>query len=86
MRTEVLHRGRGCGSCNSTGYRGRFAIHEVLKIDDRLRQMVADSASVEELRTAARERGLVQLMEDGLLKVSQGLTTLQEVLRETVAH
>ncbi|MBY9077579.1 Flp pilus assembly complex ATPase component TadA [Paenibacillus sp. HN-1] len=86
LRTEVLHRGRGCGSCNSTGYRGRFAIHEVLKIDDRLRQMVADSASVEELRTAARERGLVQLMEDGLLKVSQGLTTLQEVLRETVAH
>lgn len=86
MSTEELHRGGGCGSCNSTGYRGRIAIHEVLTIDDHLRQLITDSASVEELRTAAKERGLVQLMEDGLLKVSQGMTTLQEVLRETVTH
>jgi type IV pilus assembly protein PilB len=58
----------------------------VLAVDDHLRQLITDSASVEELRSAAKERGLVQLMEDGLLKVSQGMTTLQEVLRETVSH
>ncbi|MEK3900565.1 GspE/PulE family protein [Paenibacillus sp. FSL R7-0179] len=86
LRTDILHRGSGCGSCNSTGYRGRLAIHEVLTIDDQMRQLVTDSASVEELRSAAKSRGLVQLMEDGLLKVSQGMTTLQEVLRETVSH
>ncbi|MEK5036015.1 ATPase, T2SS/T4P/T4SS family [Paenibacillus sp. FSL R7-0302] len=86
LRTDILHRGSGCGSCNSTGYRGRLAIHEVLTIDDHMRQLVTDSASVEELRSAAKVRGLVQLMEDGLLKVSQGMTTLQEVLRETVSH
>lgn len=86
LRTDILHRGSGCGSCNSTGYRGRLAIHEVLIIDDQMRQLVTDSASVEELRSAAKSRGLVQLMEDGLLKVSQGMTTLQEVLRETVSH
>ncbi|NQX47220.1 Flp pilus assembly complex ATPase component TadA [Paenibacillus tritici] len=86
LRTDTLHRGSGCGSCNSTGYRGRIAIHEVLTIDDYMRQLITDSASVEELRSAAKVRGLVQLMEDGLLKVSQGMTTLQEVLRETVTH
>lgn len=86
LRTDNLHRGSGCGSCNSTGYRGRLAIHEVLTIDDHMRQLVTDSASVEELRSAAKVGGMVQLMEDGLLKVSQGMTTLQEVLRETVSH
>ncbi|AHV99326.1 MULTISPECIES: GspE/PulE family protein [Paenibacillus] len=86
LQREVMHRGRGCGSCNTTGYRGRIAIQEVLTIDDHLRQLITNSASVEELRNAAKERGLVQLMEDGFLKVSQGLTTLQEVLRETVSH
>ncbi|WP_150270461.1 GspE/PulE family protein [Paenibacillus tepidiphilus] len=86
LKSEVLHKGRGCGSCNSTGYRGRIAIHEVLTIDDYLRQLITDSASIEEMRSAAKARGLIQLMEDGLLKVSQGMTTLQEVLRETVSH
>lgn len=86
LRSDLLHKGKGCGNCNSTGYRGRIAIHEVLSVDDHLRQLITDSASVEELRSAAKERGLVQLMEDGLLKVSQGMTTLQEVLRETVSH
>lgn len=86
LRSDMLHKGKGCGNCNSTGYRGRIAIHEVLSVDDHLRQLITDSASVDELRLAAKERGLVQLMEDGLLKVSQGMTTLQEVLRETVSH
>jgi type IV pilus assembly protein PilB len=86
LPADELHRGRGCGSCSSSGYRGRIAIHEVLSIDDHIRQLITNTASVEELRAAGKERGLVQLMDDGLLKVSQGITTLQEVMRETVSH
>ncbi|MNE70254.1 Type II secretion system protein E [compost metagenome] len=86
LPTERLYRGRGCGSCNTTGYRGRIAIHEVLTINDHLRELITNMATVEEMKAAARASGLVQLMEDGFLKVTQGMTTLQEVLRETVSH
>ncbi|MNC35507.1 Type II secretion system protein E [compost metagenome] len=83
---HVIYRGRGCGNCSNTGYRGRIAIHEVLKVNDHLRQLITGAASIEELRQAADEQGMVQLMEDGFLKVSKGITTLQEVMRETVSH
>ncbi|MNB81223.1 GspE/PulE family protein [Paenibacillus camerounensis] len=83
---RVIYRGHGCGSCNNTGYKGRIAIHEVLTINDHLRQMITDSASIEELRAAGKAQGMVHLMEDGFLKVSRGITTLQEVMRETVSH
>ncbi|ETT80071.1 type II secretion system protein E [Paenibacillus sp. FSL R7-277] len=86
LPAEVIYRGRGCGNCNNTGYRGRIAIHEVLTINDHLRQLITDSASIEELRAAGREQGMVQLVEDGFVKVSKGITTLQEVMRETVSH
>lgn len=83
---HVIYHGRGCGSCNNTGYRGRIAIHEVLTINDHLRQLITESASIEELRAAGKAKGMAQLMEDGFLKVSKGITTLQEVIRETVSH
>ncbi|MEK3880360.1 GspE/PulE family protein [Paenibacillus sp. FSL M7-0420] len=86
LPSEVIYRGRGCGNCNNTGYRGRIAIHEVLTINDHLRQLITDSASIEELRAAGREQGMIQLVEDGFVKVSKGITTLQEVMRETVSH
>ncbi|MNE72174.1 hypothetical protein D3C80_1680930 [compost metagenome] len=57
-----------------------------MTINDHLRQMITDSASVEELRAAGKAQGMVHLMEDGFLKVSRGITTLQEVMRETVSH
>lgn len=86
MPDHVIYRGSGCGSCNNTGYRGRIAIHEVVTVNDHLRQLITDNASIEELRAAGRAQGMVQLMEDGFLKVSKGITTLQEVMRETVSH
>ncbi|WP_238651092.1 GspE/PulE family protein [Paenibacillus piscarius] len=86
LPAEVIYRGRGCGNCNNTGYRGRIAIHEVLTINDHMRQLITNSASIEELRAAGKEQGMVQLMEDGFSKVSKGITTLQEVMRETVSH
>ncbi|WP_339220690.1 ATPase, T2SS/T4P/T4SS family [Paenibacillus sp. FSL H8-0332] len=86
LPVEVIYRGRGCGNCNNTGYRGRIAIHEVLTINDHLRQLITDSASIEQLRAAGREQGMIELVEDGFVKVSKGITTLQEVMRETVSH
>ncbi|RIX54041.1 type II secretion system protein GspE [Paenibacillus nanensis] len=83
---DKLYRGQGCGSCNSTGYRGRVAIHEVLLVDDEIRELITNGASVMQLRDAASRQGMIQLLDDGLEKVARGVTTLQEVLRETVAH
>ncbi|NMO96662.1 GspE/PulE family protein [Paenibacillus lemnae] len=86
VNIETLYKGRGCGYCSNTGYRGRLAIHEVMTVDDLLSELIAASASVEKLRQAARNRGLIYLMEDGITKVTQGVTTMQEVMRESVAH
>jgi type IV pilus assembly protein PilB len=86
IKAEKLYRGNGCGSCNKTGYRGRVAIHEILGINDEIRRLVSDFTTMEELRKAALDQGMIQLMDDGLAKVSQGITTLQEVIRETVAY
>ncbi|CAI6040953.1 GspE/PulE family protein [Cohnella sp. JJ-181] len=86
LSADKLYVGKGCGNCNKTGYRGRVAIHEVLIMNDGLRRMVTENATVEELRAAAAEQGMIGLMDDGFAKVLGGITTLQEVIRETVAY
>lgn len=86
IHTEQLHKGRGCGNCNHSGYRGRVALHEVLKVDKRIRQSITDNASVEEIREAAEEQQMITLVRDGLQKVREGVTTIQEVMRETVSY
>ncbi|AEI45725.1 GspE/PulE family protein [Paenibacillus mucilaginosus] len=82
----TLYKGTGCGACNQTGYQGRAAIHEVLVVSEELRQLISENATVQEMRAEAVKMGLVQLMDDGIAKVINGTTTLQEVIRETVAH
>ncbi|MDQ1232687.1 type IV pilus assembly protein PilB [Paenibacillus sp. SORGH_AS306] len=86
LDVHVLHRGKGCGNCNNTGYRGRVAIQEVLKIDKTLRRIITEGAAIEEIRNAAKDQEMVTLMNDGLHKVIEGITTVQEVMRETVAY
>ncbi len=74
--------GRGCPSCNRTGYRGRIAIHEVLSIDDEIRSMVLHGHADAKIRQyAASQRGFRTLLSDGLKKAAKGLTTVAEVLR-----
>lgn len=80
---DRLYRGKGCGACGMTGYRGRLAVHEVLYIDDELRLLIAGGASQGEIKEAAKRKGMIPLAEDGLYKVKEGLTTLQEIIRET---
>ena len=86
LDVQVLHRGKGCGNCNRTGYRGRVAIQEVLKIDQTLRRIITEGAAIEEIREAAKAQDMVTLMTDGLHKVTEGVTTIQEVMRETVTY
>ncbi|REE66676.1 type IV pilus assembly protein PilB [Paenibacillus taihuensis] len=86
IKADKLYKGSGCGDCNQTGYRGRVAIHEVLAVNDTIRQQISQDTSVHDLRMAAEKHGLIQLMHDSLDKAAQGITSLQEVLRETVFH
>jgi CheY-like chemotaxis protein len=73
--------GKGCAACGQSGYKGRLAVHELLQMSDELRGLVARRAPDYEIRKAARTAGMRTLMEDGVAKAAQGLTTLDEVMR-----
>ncbi|HEV8377187.1 MAG TPA: ATPase, T2SS/T4P/T4SS family [Candidatus Polarisedimenticolia bacterium] len=73
--------GQGCPSCDQSGYRGRTAIHELLIVNDELRDRMAHGAAEHEVRATARRAGMRTLMEDGVMKAAAGLTTLEEVVR-----
>ncbi len=77
-------KGKGCSSCNNTGYRGRFGIFEIFVIDDDARKLIYEKVSSSVLRNRAREMGMRTLREDGIRKVLAGLTTPDEVIRATV--
>ncbi|MBS4191474.1 Flp pilus assembly complex ATPase component TadA [Bacillus sp. FJAT-49705] len=81
MNIEKVIRGRGCSSCSMTGYKGRIAIHEVLVINDDIRRTIMNGESIARLRELAIKHKTIFLVDDGLLKVKQGLTTTEEVLR-----
>ena len=78
-------KGRGCEKCNNTGFKGRVGLYEVMEVDDDVKELILVGASGMELRKKAIERGMVTLRQSGLRKVKDGLTTLEEVLRETVS-
>jgi type IV pilus assembly protein PilB len=79
-----VQKGRGCSTCNNTGYKGRVGLYEVLELTDEVRQLVLEGASAIELKQKAMEEGMISLRRSGLVKVRDGLTTLEEVVRETV--
>jgi type IV pilus assembly protein PilB len=76
-------KGRGCQRCKQRGFRGRVALHELLVIDDTMRQMISDRASHSELLRYATSHGFYDMRIDGIRKLAAGLTTIEEVLRET---
>jgi type IV pilus assembly protein PilB len=83
-KTVVPVKGNGCEKCNRTGYKGRVGLYEVMEITDELRELVLVGASALELRRKAVEEGMITLRQSGLRKVKDGLTTIEEVARETV--
>jgi type IV pilus assembly protein PilB len=80
----VPNKGKGCEKCNNTGYKGRVGLYEVMEITEELRELILVGASGLELRRKAVEEGMITLRGSGLLKVKQGMTTVEEVVRETV--
>lgn len=84
MKIDRVVRGRGCASCNMTGYKGRIAIHEVLVINDEMKRVIMNGDPFNKLRDLAIKAKTIFLMDDGLLKVKQGITTLEEVLRVAI--
>ncbi len=83
-KTARIQKGKGCGVCNNTGYKGRCGLYEVMEVDDEIRELVLVGASAVELKKKAIERGMITLRRSGLIKVAQGITTLEEVARETI--
>jgi type IV pilus assembly protein PilB len=83
-KTVQIMKGKGCATCNKTGYKGRTGLYEVMEVDDEIRELVLVGASALELKRKAIERGMITLRRSGLIKVAQGWTTLEEVARETI--
>jgi type IV pilus assembly protein PilB len=83
-KTVQPKKGTGCDKCNKTGYKGRVGLYEVMEITDELRELILVGASALELRRKAVEEGMITLRGSGLRKVQAGVTTMEEVLRETV--
>ncbi|HZG54536.1 MAG TPA: type IV-A pilus assembly ATPase PilB [Pyrinomonadaceae bacterium] len=84
-RDVKIYKGRGCGKCNNTGYKGRVGLYEVMEITDDIRELILIGASALELRKRAVENGMLTLRSSGLVKIRNGVTTIEEVVRETVA-
>ena len=77
-------KGAGCDRCNLTGYKGRVGLYEVMEVSEQMRELILTGASGLELRRRAIDDGMITLRQSGLRKVKDGLTTLEEVVRETV--
>lgn len=79
-----VYRGRGCDRCGNTGYKGRVGLFEVMEITEDIRELILSGATVVELRRKAIEEGMITLRQSGLHKIREGITTIEEVVRETV--
>jgi type II secretory ATPase GspE/PulE/Tfp pilus assembly ATPase PilB-like protein len=75
----MLSRGRGCGHCNQTGFKGRVALHELLKGSDELRSLIQTHAKTVEMTSLAKKEGMITLIQDGILKILAGMTTYEQV-------
>jgi type IV pilus assembly protein PilB len=81
---KKFYKGRGCDVCNNTGYKGRVGLFELMLMNDALRDMIMRNVSVDELREAAEEFGMVTLRSAGISLAHEGTTTADEVVRETI--
>mgnify|MGYP000084137997 CR=1 FL=1 len=79
----TFYKGEGCNRCGLTGYKGRMGIYEILEMDEELIKMINNHGTTEDITKYAREKGMVTMLEDGLIKAKMGITTISEVLRVT---
>jgi type II secretory ATPase GspE/PulE/Tfp pilus assembly ATPase PilB-like protein len=78
-----MFKGKGCNMCANTGFRGRVALIELLGLGENIRKLILSGASSDEMKNAALQEGMVSIQRDGMIKASQGTTTISEVLRST---
>jgi type IV pilus assembly protein PilB len=83
-KTVVPNKGKGCDKCNNTGFKGRVGLYEVMEVTEEIRELILVGASALELRRKAVDEGMITLRRSGLLKVKDGVTTIEEIVRETV--
>ncbi|HEX8322873.1 MAG TPA: ATPase, T2SS/T4P/T4SS family [Tepidisphaeraceae bacterium] len=83
---RIFYYGRGCDTCNNTGYKGRMGLYEIMTLDDEMRDEIVKHASTQVLREMAKKRGLRTLRESGLLAIYDGVTSIEEVVRETIVE
>ena len=79
-----VYKGKGCDVCNGTGYKGRVGLYEVMEVTDTIKDLILSGATAIDLREQAIKEGMITLRRSGLLKIKQGITSIEEVLRETV--
>jgi type IV pilus assembly protein PilB len=83
-KTIKPFRGRGCERCSGTGFKGRVALYEVMDVDEDVRELILSGGSANELRQQSLSNGMISLRASGLEKIRDGVTTIEEVMRETV--
>lgn len=86
VQRVTLYKGEGCDQCGGTGYRGRQGLYEVMAATSTIRKLIMQEAGTDELRHAAIQEGMLTLRMDGLVKIEKGITTLEEVVKETAAQ
>ncbi|MCD4832016.1 MAG: Flp pilus assembly complex ATPase component TadA [Anaerohalosphaeraceae bacterium] len=86
VKGKSFYYGKGCDQCNNTGYRGRLGIYEIMSFNDEMRELVMNHASTNVLRSAAKKTGMRLLREKGLHAIYDGITTIEEVVKETIAE
>jgi len=84
IKQELLYRPKGCDYCSHTGYRGRIAIYEIILINDQLRELIARGASLGDIKDKVRESGMGSLLQSGIKKAEEGVTSVEEVLSITM--
>ncbi len=91
LRTEdvagrIFYYGKGCEICNNTGYKGRQGLYEIMTLDDPMRDMIVQHASTQAIRVECKKRGMRTLRESGLMAIYDGVTSIEEVVRETIVE
>ena len=81
LPSSKFYKGEGCANCNHTGYQGRIGVREVMETNDEIRKLIMNRADAREIKNAAVRNGMMTMIQDGVSKAAQGLTTLEEVLR-----
>ena len=85
VQGTIFYYGKGCEHCNGTGYRGRTGLYEIMTLNDELRDLIMNNASTGVIQAAARKNGMVSLRENGLAAIYKGITTIDEVVKGTLA-